>query len=156
MIGQSNEIIISFDRLHLLNVRVTPLQMMYYKLALQLYRSFNDYKQNDTWMSLNFQQTFNNRCETIHTINASRTRIGQNQIINRMYVLNGKIKYDWMNLTYDMYEIKCKTILLNKWNSKDRHNDDLSKWIKILLKILPNYQMWIVNYYFFNINFTLK
>ena len=85
-------------------------------------------KQNDTWMSLNFQQTFNKRCESISIINASMTRIGQNQLMNRMYVLNGKVKHDWMNLTYDVYKIKCKAILLNWWNSKDSHNDDLSKW----------------------------
>ena len=34
--------------------------MMNYELALQLYKSFNDKKQNDSWMSLNFQQAFNN------------------------------------------------------------------------------------------------
>ena len=43
----------------------------------------------------------------------SRYIIGQNQIINRMYMLNGKIKYDRLNQTYDVYKIKSKAILLN-------------------------------------------
>ena len=113
LISQSNDIVISHERLHTLNARATPAKMMTYKLALQLYKSCNDHKQNDTWMSLNLQQTFNNRCDTISIVDTSRNKIGRNQIVNRMNILNGKIKHDWMNLNIDSYKLKCKNIFLN-------------------------------------------
>ena len=34
-------------------------------------------------------------------IDNSRQKIGRNNLINRLHVVNGKIKYDWLNLTLD-------------------------------------------------------
>ena len=113
LISQTNDRQISHERLHLLNARATPVKMMTYKLALQLYKSYNDPKQNDTWMSLNFQQTFNTRCDTISIVDSSWNKIGRNKITNRMNILNGKIKHEWMNLSIESYKLKCKDIFLN-------------------------------------------
>jgi hypothetical protein len=77
LISQSNDIQISHERFHRLNTRATSVKMMNYKLALHFYKNYNDLKQNDTWMSLNFQQTFNNRCDLISMVDSSCNKIGR-------------------------------------------------------------------------------
>ena len=110
---QSQDIQISFEQLHLLNTRATPIKLMTYKLSLQLFKSYNDNEHNETWLSLNFQQMFNNRTDTILIGCESKNRIGKNIIINRLSVLIGKVKLDWMNLSYDAYKLKCKNLFLS-------------------------------------------
>ena len=97
----------------LMNARATPIKLMTYKLSLQLYKSYNDNQQNETWLSLNFQQMFNNRTDIILIADESKNRIGKNIFINRLNILNGKVKLDWMNLSYDAYKLKCKNLFLS-------------------------------------------
>ena len=60
-------------------------------------------------VNLNFQQMFNNRTDTILIADESKNRIGKNIIMNRLSVLNGKLKLDWMNLSYtNAYKLECK------------------------------------------------
>jgi hypothetical protein len=96
-----------------MNARATPIKLMTYKLSLQLYKSCNDNQQNETWLSLNFQQMFNNLIDTILIADESKNRIGKNININRLNILNGKVKLDWMNLSYDAYKLKCKNLFLS-------------------------------------------
>ena len=110
---QSQDNQIAFEQLHLLNARATPIKLMTYKLSLQLYKSYNDNQHNEIWISLNFQQMFNNRTDTILIADESKNRIGKNIIINRLSVLNGKVKLDWMNLSYNAYKLKCKNFFLS-------------------------------------------
>ena len=35
-----------------------------------------------------------------------------NQDINRLNTLSGKIRYEWLNYSFDTYKLKCKTLLL--------------------------------------------
>jgi hypothetical protein len=65
IMGQSQDIEISYEQLHLLNARAAPIKQITYKLSLQLYKSYNDNIYSETWLSLNFQQMFNNRTDTI-------------------------------------------------------------------------------------------
>ena len=58
ILSLNSDLRISFEQLHSMNERATPIKMMHYKLALQLYKNFNDVNQNETWMDLNFQQNF--------------------------------------------------------------------------------------------------
>ena len=113
IMGHRQDIQISHEQLHLMNARATPIKLMTYKLSLQLYKSYNDNQQNETWLSLNFQQMFNNRTDTILIADESKNRIGKNIIINRLTILNGKVKLDWMNLSYDAYKLKCKNLFLS-------------------------------------------
>ena len=32
--------------------------------------------------------------------------------INRLNTLSGKIRYEWLNYSFDTYKLKCKTLLL--------------------------------------------
>ncbi len=113
IMGHRQDIQISHEQLHLMNARATPIKLMTYKLSLQLYKSYNDNQQNETWLRLNFQQMFNNRTDTILIADESKNRIGKNIIINRLTILNGKVKLDWMNLSYDAYKLKCKNLFLS-------------------------------------------
>jgi hypothetical protein len=36
------------------------------------------------------------------------SKIGSNASSNRLYVMNGKIPLDWLNLSLDSFKIKCK------------------------------------------------
>ena len=87
--------------------------MMSYKLSLQLYRAYNDSKMGQTWIDLNFQQLFNNRTETVMIADKSRLKVGRNMLINRLNILNRKIKTDWLNLSNDSFKIKCKQHFIN-------------------------------------------
>ena len=64
------------------------------------------------WLSLNFQQTFNARNNCLNLVGTSRFKIGKNIAVNRLVVINGKIPYDWLNLTWNLFKIKCKKLLL--------------------------------------------
>ena len=103
---------ISYEQLHRLHNRATQDSLMKYKLAIQLFKSFNDCDQNDTWISLNFQQNFGQRNHNVTIIDNSTHKVGRNMLINRLNTVNGKIPCDWLNLTIDSFEIKCKTAFL--------------------------------------------
>ena len=114
LLGSRGDIRISYERLHNYNGRATPADMMKYKHSLQLYKNFNDNSQNETWLKLNFQQNYNQRNEFVMITDTSMNRIGKNLMINRLNVINDKIKYDWLNLSFESYKLKCKENFLTK------------------------------------------
>jgi hypothetical protein len=113
---------ISFDQLHSINKRATPIQLMSYKHSLLLHKIFNNQLYFKDWLSLNFQQTFNARNNTVNIVDTSRIKIGKNIAINRLKIINGKIPYDWLNLSWDTFKVKCKKLflygLINDLNSR--------------------------------------
>ena len=48
------------------------------------------------WLGLNFQQTYNAQ-------NLTNSKIGKNILVNRLKVMNGKTKQDWLNLIWNSY-----------------------------------------------------
>ena len=70
-------------------------------LSIQLYKNFNDKNHGETWTDLNFQQHYGGRINHVLIHDSSRIKLGQNIIINRLNVLNGKIEYYWLNLSLD-------------------------------------------------------
>ena len=59
------------------------------------------------------KQNFNQRSEFVSTFDNSRLKIGRNNLIYRLNMLNGKIKYEWLNLSLDLFKIKCKQTFLS-------------------------------------------
>ena len=102
----------SFQKLHEINNRATPTQIMKYKLSIVLYKTYNDESQNFDWLSLFFNQNFNALTEFVNFFDCSSFKIGKNLLSNRFIILNGSIKYDWLNLPFNSYKIKCKAKFL--------------------------------------------
>ena len=88
--------------------------MMKYKLSIQLYKAFNDANQKDTWTDLNFQQMFGQRMDSIQIFDNSTHKVGRNVLINRLNVLNGHIKFDWMNLSIKTFKLRVKNVFLKQ------------------------------------------
>ena len=76
MLGSKNDLRISYERLHMIEGRATPVDLMKYKLAVQLYKNFNDRCERETWMALNFQQNYGTRNEYVRISDNSRHKVG--------------------------------------------------------------------------------
>ena len=94
--------------------------MMQYKLSIQLYKNYNDENHGENWSDLNFQQHYGVRVNHVLIHDSSRIKVGRNILINRLNVLNGKIEYNWLNLSLDSFKLKCKKTFLD---------EDLGKFI---------------------------
>ena len=108
MITNNYDPLISFNQLHSFNKRATPNQIMNYKHSLLLHKVYNNRLYSKEWLSLNFQQSFNARTQTVNVVDTSKLKIGKNDAVNRLKIINGKIKYEWLNLSWNSYKIKCK------------------------------------------------
>ena len=75
------------------NVQYFPysnLAKVEYTLAIQLFKSFIDSDQNETWISLNLQQNFGQRNQNVTIIDNSTHKVERNMLINRLNTVNGK------------------------------------------------------------------
>ena len=102
----------SFEILHTINKRATPIKMSLYKLAIQLHKIYNSENQTPDWIDLNYQQNFNGRTTKFLVSNCARYKVGSNLIVNRLSALNNTIELSWLNLSIDSFKIKCKELLL--------------------------------------------
>ena len=103
---------ISFERLHQMNKRATPMKMSMYKLAIQLFKLYNSDKATPDWIDLNLQQNFNGRSTKFLISNYAKYKIGSNLLANRLSALNNTIELSWLNLSLNSFKIKCKSLLL--------------------------------------------
>ena len=104
---------LSFINLHEMAGRATPNKIMSYKLALQLYRTFNDQTPTQDWLNINENIILGSR-QTKFSINKScRLKVGMNALSNRFNYLNNKIDLNWLNLSYESFKIKCKRLFLS-------------------------------------------
>ena len=102
----------SFNTLHTLNKRDTPKQFTTYRHAILLHKVYNDETTNQNRLDLFFNQQFNDRWETAKFFDTKNYKIGSNILSNRFIILNGKIKYDWLNLPFNSFKLKCKELFL--------------------------------------------
>ena len=103
----------SYESLHRIHKRATPMKMLKYKHALELHRLYNDELGRIDWIDLNIQQNFNNRNNKVQIVDYSRLKIGKNLLVNRMTSINNMIPLDWLNLAYTTFKVKCKELLLS-------------------------------------------
>ena len=96
-----------------LHKRATP--DMICKLALFLYKTFNDQLPYNEWLHLNFNQIITSRQVMFITLKNNNKKVGINCFANRYHCLIGLIPLDRMNKSYDSYKIECKhmSITLN-------------------------------------------
>ena len=112
LLGNRNDLMISYDDLHKFHKRATPTNVMKYRLSIQLFKIMNGENQNDDWVDLNFQQNFNARVDFIQIFDTSRLKIGKNIIMNIMSILSRLIKFDWLNLSLNSFKIKMKQLFM--------------------------------------------
>ena len=103
---------VSFEKLHQINKRATPIKMSMYKLAIQLFKLYNSEKQTPDWIDLNLQQNFNGRSTKFLVSNCAKYKIGSNLLVNRLSALNNIVELSWLNLSLNSFKIKCKSLLL--------------------------------------------
>ena len=92
--------------------RATTDQFQKYKLALQLYRTFNLQVPTQDWVNVNINFRNTSRQIHFHTHKSNRLKIGMNMLSNRFFYLNGKIELDWFNLSFNSSKVKCKKLFL--------------------------------------------
>ena len=104
---------ISHINKHKMNNRAMPESFMTYKLAIQLYKLYNENVQSLDWLNLNYNQILTSRQTTFMISKSHKTKTGLNMITNRLSILNGRIPLTWLNATISTYKIKCKKLFLN-------------------------------------------
>ena len=112
LLNNRSDLRISYDQLHKIHKRATPINVMKYRQSIQLFKIYNNDNQSDDWIDLNFQQNFNARNDNIQIYDVSRLKVGKNLIINRLSILNGQIKLDWLNLGLNSFKIKMKQLFM--------------------------------------------
>ena len=85
---------LSYEKLHYVNQRATPEQMIVYKHAILLHKVYNSESMSIEWTDLFFNQQFNARNPNVKFHNTSRFKVGNNTLSNRFIVLNEKIPFN--------------------------------------------------------------
>ena len=96
-----------------MNNRATPEAILYYKLAIQLYKLYNSNVHTYDWVLLNTNQIFTSRQTTFMAFKSNTSKVGLNLLVNRLSILNGKIPLIWLNETMTSFKLKCKRSFLN-------------------------------------------
>ena len=112
LLNNRSDLRISYDQQHKLQGRATPMEMMRYRLSIQLHKLYNGDQLNEDWVDLNYQQNFNNRQKFVQINDESALKIGKNILMNRLGILNNKIDYDWLNQSLNTFKIKSKKLFL--------------------------------------------
>ena len=85
--------------------RATPDQIMDYKMALQLYKTYNYMTPIIDWTNLNFNQILGTRQMNFATNKTNRKKVGMNSFSNRLWLINDKINLDWLNKYFETFKI---------------------------------------------------
>ena len=112
ILGNKSDLRTSYDQLHRIHKRAVPLDVMKYRLAIQLHKLYNDNYTNNDWIDLNLQQNFNSRQTCVRITDCSNVKVGKNILVNRLGVLNNLISYDSLNLSLIAFKLHCKNIFL--------------------------------------------
>ena len=104
---------VSFIRIHEINKRALPEKLSSYKPALQLHKLYNTELRTTEWSHLNQNQTFTSRQTTFTILKTNKHKVGLNALANRLHILNGVIPLHILNLSFETFKIKCKSIFLS-------------------------------------------
>ena len=104
---------VSFDSLHKTCKRALPIDYMKYKLALCLFRIYNNDYNVVEFSHLNFNQVLTGRQTKFKTTRSNKLRVGLNALSNRFHCLNDLIPLSWLNMSMNTFKVNCKKLLLN-------------------------------------------
>jgi hypothetical protein len=105
---------ISYLELHKQSKRALPTELCIYKHSLLLYKVMREEQPKRDWIDLNFQMINTRRQLSFETRNTSNYKVGNNNLSNRLSILNKKIQLQDLNLPFESYKIKCKMMFLNQ------------------------------------------
>ena len=111
-LSQINHSNLNFIRIHEINKRALPANLMLYKLAIQLHKLYNSQTYTNEWLHLNFNQVLTSRQTTFFTHKTNSNKVGINALSNRLHILNTLIPLDWLNLSINTFKTKCKIKIL--------------------------------------------
>ena len=103
---------ISYKSIHKVNNRAMPEAIMQYKLATQLFKTYNNEEFTFDWILLHLNQIFTSRRTTFMALKSNNTKVGINLLANRLTILSGKIPFDWLNESLISLKVKCKRLFL--------------------------------------------
>ena len=84
-----------------------PANFCLYRHAIMAFKLMKGELCEGKFVQLNFQLVENAKQTKLNFIKIQRFDVGKNILLNRMYVLNGKIEKSWLNLSLDSFKIKC-------------------------------------------------
>ena len=90
--------------------KLRPSEVDYIKK--KIFKPYNATEHSFEWNSLNENQIINERQTQCLSHNSSQLKVGLNLISKRLFILNGKIPFAWLNLAIDSFKIKCKELFL--------------------------------------------
>ena len=103
----------SFNMLHMSCKRALPEMFMKYKLALCLYKLYNESFNSIEFAQLNFNQVLTGRQENFKIIRNNVYKVGLNSLSNRLHFINDQIPLNWLNCSFGTYKIRCKSLFLS-------------------------------------------
>ena len=103
----------SFNMLHTSCKRALPEMFMKYKLALCLYKLYNESFNSIEFAQLNFNQVLTGRQENFKIIRNNVYKVGLNSLSNRLHFINDQIPLNWLNCSFGTYKIRCKSLFLS-------------------------------------------
>ena len=112
LLNNVSDLRISYAQLHSQEKRALPMDFSKYRLAIQLYKIYNNDYYDDDWQDMNAQQNFNARMEMFQINDVSRLKVGKNILCNRLTVLNNQVNLNWLNLSLISFKLKVKSIFL--------------------------------------------
>ena len=72
--------------------------------------------------SLIFKSGVNFKAKNFITHKTNKNKVGLNALANRLYILNGRIPLDWLNLSINSFKTKCRIEILKVWSSTIHKN----------------------------------
>ena len=104
----------SFTELHKKYNRATPTQFQKYTTAVSFYDLIQKEIPEEDWIGLQFSIQ-NDRRNTRLSFQSNNTyRCGLNCLPNRLKSITNEIDKDWVNLTRDVYKMRCKKRLITE------------------------------------------
>ena len=83
LLNNVNDLRILYEQLHRIHKRALAMNMMKYRLSIQLYKTYNGCIVNDGWIDMNFQQNFNSRLNFVQINDYLSLRVGKNILLKR-------------------------------------------------------------------------
>jgi hypothetical protein len=98
----------SFDELHCMFNRATPLQWSMYQHAVALFRIYNFNKPEGLWLELCDKINIAERTSRITINSNNKRRVGLNKFCNRLTHVTNIIRVNDLNLSQDGFKVKFK------------------------------------------------